>query len=113
MNYIFKNAELPCNDKEDFNTTNITTDIVCRIYLCDAPSQKHEKIAKELDGKNYDSDCFFIETIAGKNEENGDILTSGWLLYYVLDNGDWYEYGFIDEVDGAWDFFKKEIGVEF
>lgn len=113
MKFKFKSVELPCNNKEDFNTTNIHTDIICRIYLTEAPSKSHEKIAKELDGENYNPDCFFIESVAGKNEPNGNILTSDWMLYYVVENGDWHEFGFVDEPDGAWDFFKKELGIEF
>lgn len=113
MKFVFKSAELPCNNKEDFNTNNITMDIICRIHLAEAPSKKHEKIAKELDGDNYITECFFIEAVAGKNELDGNILTSEWMLYYVLESGDWHEFGFVGEIDGAWDFFKKEIGIEF
>lgn len=113
MNFKFKNAELPCNSKDDFNTNNITTDILCRIYLSESPSKEYENIVKELDGENYNSGCFFIESVAGKNEPNGNILTSEWLLYYVLDNGDWHEFGFVGDIDGAWEFFKNEIGIEF
>ena len=32
-NFKFKNAVLPCNEKEDFNTTDISVDIICRIFL--------------------------------------------------------------------------------
>lgn len=113
MKFKFKSAELPCDNKGDFNTNDITMDIVCRIYLTEAPSKEHERIAKELDGDNYMTDCFFIEAVVGKNKLNGNILTSEWMLYYVLENGDWHEFGFVGEIDEAWNFLKKEISVEF
>lgn len=91
-------------------------DIICRVWLSDAPSEKHEEIVRKLDGDNYKPDCFFIECIAGKNEPYGDILTSDWLLYYVLENGEHHEFGFVSEMEekhdvdeGAWEFFKKEV----
>ena len=115
MNFKFKNAVLPCNEKEDFNTTDISVDIICRIFLSEAPSKEHEKIARELDGDNYNPDCFFIESVVGKNEEDGSILTSGWYLGYVTESDNpMNELGYLaDDIDGAWEFFKKEIGVEF
>lgn len=115
MNFKFKNAVLPCNEKEDFNTTDVSVDIICRVYLSEAPDKEHEKIAKELDGENYNPDCFYIEAVVGKNEPDGNICTSGWFLYYVTENiNPIYEFGYIaDDIDGAWKFFKKEIGVEF
>ena len=114
MNFKFKNAELPCNEKEDFYTTDISVDIICRIFLSEAPSKEYEKIAKELDGDSYSPDCFFIEAIAGKNEPNGNILTSGWLLGYVTDTDNPInDLGYVaDDIEGAWEFVEKEIGVK-
>lgn len=115
MKFSFKNATLPCNEIEDFNTNDTSMDIVCRIYLSEAPSKEHEKIAKELDGEYYMPDCFFIEAIAGKNEPDGDIVTSGWYLGYITESmNPVNELGYVaDDIDGAWEFFKKEIGLEF
>lgn len=114
MVWKFHSAILPCNNKGDFNTRNITTDIVCRIYLSEAPSKKLEKEAREIDGEFYSKTCFFIEAIAGKNEPDGDILTSGWYLYYVDNDGNMNELGYADdEIDGAWEFFKEKIEVNF
>lgn len=115
MIFKFKNAILPCNKKEDFNTTDISVDIICRIFLSEAPSKEYEEIAKELDGDSYSPDCFYIEAVVGKNESNGDIITSGWYLGYVTESDNPVnELGYVDDdIDGAWEFFKKEIGVEF
>lgn len=114
MIWKFKNAELPCNEKEDFATSDTSVDIICRIYLAEAPSKEYEKLAMKADGENYNPDCFFIESVAGKNEPNGLILMSGWLLYYVKDNGSWVEFGYVDDdVPGALDFFKEYLHIEF
>lgn len=115
MKFKFKNAELPTNNKKDFDTDDTTLDIICRIYLAEAPSQKHERVARELDGENYESTCFYIESVVGRNEVGGDILTSGWMLYYIEDNERFpYEFGYVaDDINGAWEFFKKDVGVEF
>jgi len=115
MNYKFKIAVLPCNEREDFNTTDISGDIICRIFLAEAPSKEHEKIARKLDGDSYSPECFFIEAIAEKNEADGNILTHGWHLSYVTESDNPInELGYVaDDIDGAWEFFKKEIGVEF
>ena len=113
MNFKFKNAVLPCNEKDDFNTKDISVDIICRIFLSEAPSKEYEKIAKELDGDNYSPDCFFIESVARKNEEDGNILISGWYLGYVTESDNpMNELCYVaDYIDGAWEFFKKEIGI--
>lgn len=114
MKFKFKNAVLPCNEKEDFTTNDPSVDIICRIYLAEAPEKGHEKIAKELDKGNYRPDCFFIEAIAGKNFLDEPFVTSGWSLGYTLDNGEIHNFGYIaDDIDGAWEFFKKEFDVEF
>ena len=114
MIWKFHSAVLPCNNKEDFNTDNIATDIVCRVYLSEAPNKALEKEARKIDGKFYNKTCFFIESVCGKNEPDGDILTSGWYLYYVDNDGNMNELGYADdEIDGAWEFFKEQIGVEF
>ena len=114
MKFKFKNAVLPCNEKEDFTTNDPSVDIICRIYLAEAPEKRYEKIAKELDKENYRPDCFFIEAIAGKNFPDESFVTSGWILCYTLDNGEIHNFGYIaDEVAGAWEFFRNEIGVEF
>ena len=114
MIWKFLGAELPCNNKEDFNTDNIATDIVCRIYLSEAPNKALEKEARKIDGEFYSKTCFFIEAVCGKNEPDGDILTSGWYLYYVDNDGNMNELGYADdEIDGAWEFFKEKMEVEF
>ena len=114
MIWKFCDAELPCNNKEDFNTNDIITDIVCRVYLSEAPNKKFEQKAKEMDGEFYNKTCFFIEAVCGKNEPDGDVLTSGWYLYYVDNDGNMHEFGYSDdEIDGAWEFFKEKIEVEF
>ena len=114
MIWKFESASLPCNEKEDFNTRDIATDIVCRIYLSEAPSKKLEKEARKIDGKFYNKTCFCIEAVCGKNEPDGDILTSGWYLYYVDNDGNMTELGCVDgEIDGAWEFFKEKTEVEF
>ena len=113
MKYIYKNAELPCNEKEDFNTNDISVDIICRLYLREDTDKEYEKKAMEKDGNNYSPDCFFIELVAGKNEPDGEILTSDWLLYYVKDDGTFIEFGYVNDVpENAWEYFKKEIGIE-
>lgn len=114
MKFEFKNAVLPCNEKEDFN--KVGEDIVCRIYLYKAPCKRFENRAKEIDGENYRADCFFIETIVGKDNLNEEFITGGWYLYYVDDNGDFYTISYVhDDIDDieAWEFFEKEIGVKF
>lgn len=114
MKFKFKNAGLPCNEKEDFQTNDVSVDIVCRIYLLEAPSDWHEKEAKKLDGENYKPYNFFIEAVAGKNSPDEPIVTSGWMLFYVMEDGTIHEFGYAaDDIDGAWEFFKKEIGVNF
>lgn len=114
MVWKFHSAVLPCNNKEEFNTEDITTDILCRIYLSEAPSKKLEKKAREIDGEFYNETCFYIEAIVGKNEPDGAFITSGWYLYYVDNDGNMNELGYADdEIDGAWEFFKEQIGVEF
>ena len=114
MTWKFHSAVLPCNNKEDFNTNDIAKDIVCRIYLSEAPNKALEKEARKIDGKFYNKTCFFIEAVCGKNETDGDILTSGWYLYYVDNDGNMNELGYADdEIDGAWEFFKEKIEVEF
>ena len=111
MKYVYKNAELPCNEKDDFNTNDISVDIICRLYLREAPDKEHEKKAMEEDGNYYSPDCFFIELVAGKNELDGEVLTSDWLLCYVKDDGTFIEFGYVDDVpEDAWEYFKKEIG---
>lgn len=110
MKYVYGNAELPCHDKEDFNTNNVSLDIICRLYLKEAPDKEHEKKAKQEDGDYYDKTCFFIECVAGKNDPDGEILTSGWFLYYVKENGNLIEFGYVDDVpNDAWNYFLKEI----
>ena len=110
--YVFANAALPCNDIEDFEKKDVSMDIPCRIYLKQAPSSRHEKIAKELDGEYYFPDNFFIECIAGRNEPDGDIIISGWMLFYVLETGHIHEFGYVEDVpDDAWDYFKEHIGI--
>ena len=114
MVWKFYSAELPCNNKEDFNTNDIATDIICRIYLSEAPNKKLEEKAKKIDGEFYNKTCFYIEAIAGKNELSNDILTSGWYLYYVDNDGNIHELGYADdEIDGAWKFFKEKMEVDF
>lgn len=113
MKFKFKNAVLPCNEKEDFNKVG---DIVCRIYLSEAPCKKFENMAKEIDGVNYSSDCFFIETSVGKDKLNDEFITGGWYLFYVDNDGEFYEISYVhDDIDDieVWEFFEKEIGVEF
>lgn len=50
MKYTYGNVVLPCNNLEDLNTNDPSMDIVCRIYLKEAPDDTHEKIAKREDG---------------------------------------------------------------
>lgn len=110
MNFVFSGIELPCNEKEDFNTTNTSLDIVCRIYLSEAPDKEHERIAEELDGENYNPSCFFIEAVAGRNEPDEDIVTSGWSLGYVTEDNGIHDFGYIaDDIHGAWEYFKEEL----
>ena len=113
MSYKFRKAELPYNKKDDFKTSNISVDIICRVWLSEAPSKKHEEVAKKMDENNYKHDNFFIESVVGKNEPDGDFLTSEWLLYYMLDDEEVYEFGYIGDLLKAFKFFKEEIGVEF
>ena len=113
MIWKFGDAMLPCNEKKDFESKNIAMDIVCRVYLSEAPNEDLEKDAKELDGEFYNKECFFIEAIAGKNEPEGAILTSGWGLYYVTEDGEMHELDCIEEIDGAWEFFKEKTEVDF
>ena len=114
MNYEFKNAVLPCNEKEDFETKDISLDIICRIYLSKAPDNECENIAKKEDGENYSPDCFFIECVAGKNEPDGDIIYSDWFLGYTKEDGEFIKFGFVNDVpDNAIDFFKKDIKENF
>lgn len=87
-------------------------DIACQIILSKAPSKKYEKIARELDGENYLDDCFIIDSVATK--ENGKtILHPNWLLHYITDNGVHHILSCVGEVEGAWDFFKKKLGMDF
>ena len=51
MIWKFGDAMLPCNEKKDFESKNIAMDIVCRVYLSEAPNKDLEKDAKELDGE--------------------------------------------------------------
>lgn len=112
MNFKFNSAVLPCNEKEDFNTKDPSLDIVCRIFLDDAPDRKHENIAKKIDGDNYDKTCFFIEAIIGKNEPNGTNIKSGWYLGYITYDDGWHEFGYVDDdIEGAWEFFENELGI--
>lgn len=110
--YVFRYTALPCSDIKDFETKDVSMDIPCRIYLKQAPSSRHEKIAKELDGEYYSPDNFFIECIAGRNEPDGDLIISGWMLFYVLEDGHIHEFGYVDDVpDNAWDYFKEHMGI--
>lgn len=114
MKFKFKNAILPCNEKEDFNKVRV--DIVCRIYLSKAPCKKYEKLAKEIDNGYYSPDCFFIETVVGKDFPDEEFITGGWYLFYVDIDGNFYKIDYVhDDIDSieAWEFFEKEIGVEF
>lgn len=110
--YVFGCTALPCNDIEDFEKKDVSMDIPCRIYLKQAPSSRHEKIAKELDGEYYSPDNFFIECIAGRNEPDGNIIISGWMLFYVLETGHIHEFGYVEDVpDNAWDYFKEMMCI--
>lgn len=110
--YKFGNATLPCNELKDFETKDTSMDIPCRIYLKQAPNSRYEKIAIELDGVFYSPDNFFIECIAGRNEPDGDLIISGWMLFYVLEAGHIHEFGYVDDVpDNAWDYFKEYMGI--
>lgn len=110
--YKFGTVVLPCNELKDFETRDCSMDIPCRIYLKQAPSARHEKIAKELDGEFYSPDNFFIECVAGRNEPDGDLIISGWMLFYVLEAGHIHEFGYMDDVpDNAWDYFKEHMGI--
>ena len=112
MKYKFKNAVLPCNEKADFSTKDVSMDIICRLYLKEAPSKEHEKAAREEDKENYSPDCFFLECVAGKNEPEGEIVTSDWFLGYTKNDGTFIEFGFVDDVpEAAWEYFKKEVGI--
>ena len=113
MVWKFHSAELPCNNKEDFNTMDVSMDILCRIYLSEAPNKKLEKEAKQIDGEFYNKIYFYIEAVCGKNEPEGAILTSGWGLYYITEDGEMHELDYIEEIDGAWEFFKKKVEVDF
>lgn len=114
MIWKFHSAELPCNKKEDFNTRDVATDIICRIYLSEAPNKQLKRKATEIDGEFYNKTCFYIEAVCGKNEPDGAFITSGWYLYYVDNDGNMNEFGYADdEIDGVWEFFKEKIGVEF
>ena len=113
MKYTYGNVVLPCNNLEDLNTKDPSMDIVCRIYLKEAPDDIHEKIAKREDGDDYDPTCFFIECVAGKNEPEEPLVTSDWILGYIKENGRTIEFGWVDDVpDDAFDYFVKEIGAE-
>ncbi len=110
--YVFGCTALPCNDIEDFEKKDVSMDIPCRIYLKQAPSSRHEKIAKELDGEYYSPDNFFIECIAGRNEPDSNIIISGWMLFYVLEAGHIHEFGYVEDVpDNAWDYFKEMMCI--
>jgi glucan-binding YG repeat protein len=112
MIFKFRKADLPFEPKEAFNTTDISVDIICRIYLSEAPDSKCKKLAKKADEKAYDPNYFFIESIAGKNEPDGPILTSGWYLYYKTKKGKNVELGYVDDdIEGAWEFFQKDLDI--
>ena len=113
MNFKFKNAVLPCNEKKDFGGVG---DIICRIYLSKAPCKKFEKLAKEIDGEHYTPDCFFIETYVGRDKLDEEFITGGWYLFYVDIDGKIHDIDYVhDDMDDieAWEFVEKEIGVEF
>lgn len=113
MKYAYGNVALPCNSEKDFETTDISVDIICRLFLKKAPDKEYEEKAKREDSENYNPACFFIECVAGKNEPNGDILTSDWLLYYLKEDGSLIEFGYVDDVpDNAWEYFLNKIGIK-
>ena len=115
--YNFKSVNLPCNNICEFKDDYV--DIICRVTLSEAPNKEYEKLAKEYDGDNYSEDCFYLEGIVGRDNIDEPFQTSGWMLYYVDFDGKIYDFGFqdevmgVDKVDDAWNFVKKEIGVEF
>lgn len=112
MKFKFGDAVLPCNEVEDFETLGVGMDIPCRIYLAKSPSCKHEKIAKKLDGEFYSPDNFFIECVARKNEPDGELIISKWILFYVLESGNIHKFGYVEDVpNNAWDYFKKSKGI--
>lgn len=112
MNFKFRKADLPFETKEDFNTTDILVDIICRISLSEAPDSKCKKLAEKVDEDAYNPNHFFIESIAGKNEPDGPILTSGWCLYYRTKRGQCVEFGYVaDDIEGAWEFFQKDLDI--
>lgn len=105
--YVFGNFEFPTNNKKDFsNQKNFCGDIVCRIYLKEAPNKEFEKFAKEKDGENYSSKCFFIEAIAGKDKVDSSWATSNWFLFYVDNDGKNFLLDDEAELMGAWEYLQ-------
>lgn len=112
MKFKFGAAVLPCNEVEDFETLGVGMEIPCRVYLTKSPSRKHEKIAKRLDGEFYSPDNFFIECVARKNEPDGELIISRWMLLYVLESGYIHKFGYVEDVpNNAWDYFKESKGI--
>lgn len=107
--YVYGRAMLPCNKIEDFKTYN--KDILCRIYLQKAPSMLYKKAAKEADGKNYNKNRFFLETIAHRIEADCPITITDWVLRYETFGGLEIWLGYIEEGDvpDAWEYFMKEV----
>lgn len=114
MKYVYGDAVLPCNEKGDFNANDMYVSIVCRLYLKEPPDDVCVKIAREEDGNNFNSDCFFLESVAEKNNIAENISASDWFLYYVKEDGTFIEFGYVDDVpEDAWEYFKKQIGIEY
>ena len=111
--YKYNNAWLPCNNVDEFFTKDASVDIICRLGLKNAPDSNCKRIAMKEDKEDYNPECFFLECVAGKNESDGDILTSSWLLFYVKEDGTYIDFGYAEDVpDDAWDYFEKHICVD-
>lgn len=108
--YVLNNVELPCNDKTDYEKLDsFCGDMVCRIYLKEAPNSEFESIAREKDEEYYSPDCFFIEATMGRDSIEDSFATSNWFLFYVTNEGDRMFLDDSAELLDAWEYFHEHI----
>lgn len=119
MKFVYEKAILTCDDKDVFDSETFE-DVLCRLYLSQAPNKLCECVAKAKDGKHYEPNDFFIETAISKFNKDGQLVINPWHLFYVLKDGAWIEFGrlidFEEELEGidsALEFFKEDLEVSF
>lgn len=71
MDWKFKSAELPYNDIADFKTTDISVDIICRVWLSNAPSAKHEKMQESKMERIISQIVFTLSVLQVKTNQMG------------------------------------------